>query len=243
MSGDENHPDNRSEAFGPAPVLAGVMSRLMKTPAQIMRDPLAGGWSGLSAHAISSLTENVSPIDGRYRVHPVTTLIAQARLSFYPDVRLIRMIDGTWPKPGLSIYFLARGETLYRLDGLPGSIDRFNTKSELAIAAGNVLDYLRFHCFFVHGEHGPFLLAESPDQSFMPEIPDLQLRDLLEDILRPPIITDMSRDGDFTCTAIVLYAGGIFNAVFRISRDGKLEMTDDDPIFTELPMKVHAPLR
>jgi hypothetical protein len=199
-------------------------------------------WNSVSGDELVGFLEEINPIDGKYKVSPQSTEVAWRPLPFYDSVALIRVRDNTWPNKKLNIYYLTDAGTLYRLVGTSPPIHEVNAKAPIKITEENVLDYLRFFCFFVRGEEGPFLIAESMDDPYLPQDIDPQTRTVIEGTIRPATYEGQNEQGFYLCDAVVYYSNALFIANFAIQPGGMIEMLDDEPIAADLPAKVDAPI-
>ncbi len=199
-------------------------------------------WNSVSGDELVGFLEEINPIDGKYKVSPQTTEVAWRPLPFYETVALIRVRDSSWPNKKLNIYYLTDAGTLYRLVGTSPPIHEVNAKAQIKLTEENVLEYLRFFCFFVRGEEGPFLIAESMDDPYMPQDIDEQTRTVIEGTIRPASYEGRNEQGFFLCDAVVYYSNALFIANFAVQPGGMIEMLDDEPIAADLPAKVEAPI-
>jgi len=193
----------------------------------------------LGAH----VREAVDPVDGGLPVDPSSTRTEVAMLPWYEAFRLVRLTDPAWPVEHLAIYYLVSpAGDLYRLNGTSPPIHEVNATAPLRLDGGNVLDYLRFFCFFVRGEEGPFHIAESVDDPVLPQEVDRKTRAVFEGTLRPATYEGRDGQGRFLCDAVVFYADALFFANFAVQPTGMTEMIDDEPIAADLPARIHAPI-
>lgn len=199
-------------------------------------------WNQVTGEELEGFISQVTPIDGKYQASSATTEVSWRPLSFYETVVLIRLKDRSWGKPKLAVYYLADQGTLYRLNGTSPPIHEVNAKSSLRITEDNVLDYLRFFCFYVRGEEGPFLIAETMDDPYIPKDMDAKTRAVIEGTVRPATYVGRNEQGYFLCDAVVYYANALFIANFAVQPSGMIEMLSDDPIAADLPVRVDAPV-
>lgn len=104
------------------------------------------------------------------------------------------------------------------------------------------MEYLRFFCFFVRGEEGPFYIAESMEDPGMPTEMDDTTRSVIEGTVRPASFEGMNEQGHFLCDAVVFYSNALFIANFAVQPTGMIEMLDDEPIAADLPVKIDKPV-
>lgn len=199
-------------------------------------------WNAVTGEELEGFISQVSPIDGKYQATTATTEVAWRPLPFYESVVLIRLRDRSWGKPKLAVYYLADQGTLYRLNGTSPPIHEVNAKSTIQINDDNVLEYLRFFCFFVRGEEGPFLIAESMDDPYIPTELDPKTHAVIEGTVRPASYEGRNEQGHFLCDAVVYYSNALFIANFAVQPTGMIEMLSDEPIAADLPVKVDAPV-
>ena len=199
-------------------------------------------WQPVQGEELSGFLEQINPVDGKYKVSADTTQVHWRSLPFYESVALIRVRDPNWVNKKLYIYFLTDQGNLFRLNGTSPPIHEVNAKAPVKITEANVLDYLRFFCFFVRGEEGPFYVAESMDDPNMPKDMDDTTRSVIEGSIRPASFEGMNEQGHYLCDAVVFYSNALFIANFAIQPGGMIEMLDDEPIAPDLPTKVDCPV-
>lgn len=199
-------------------------------------------WNPVTGEELEGFLAQVNPIDGKYQVNGKTTEVTWRPLSFYENVVLIRLRDRTWGKAKLSVYYLTDQGVLYRLNGTSPPIHEVNAKAPIRISEQNVLEYLRFFCFFVRGEEGPFLIAESMSDPYIPQSDDAKTRAVIEGTVRPASYEGRNEQGYFMCNAVVYYSNALFIATFAVRPGGMIEMLNDEPIAADLPVKVDAPV-
>lgn len=199
-------------------------------------------WNPVTGAELEGFLSQVSPIDGKYQGNPATTEVSWRSLPFYENVVLIRLRDKSWGKPKLSIYYLTDQGNLYRLNGTSPPIHEVNKKAPVQISEANVLEYLRFFCFFVRGEEGPFLIAESMNDPYLPITDDSKAKAVIEGTVRAATYEGRNEQGHFMCDAVVYYSNALFIANFSVQPSGMIEMLDDEPIAADLPVKVDAPV-
>jgi hypothetical protein len=199
-------------------------------------------WNPVTGEELEGFLSQINPIDGKYQVSGQTTEVGWRSLPFYDQVVLIRLRDKSWGKNRLSIYYLTDQGTLYRLNGTSPPIHEVNAKAPIKVTEQNVLDYLRFFCFFVRGEEGPFLIAESMNDPYIPQNMDPKTKSVIEGTVRPASFEGRNEQGYFMCDAVVYYSNALFIANFAVQPSGMIEMLNDEPIAADLPVKVDAPV-
>lgn len=199
-------------------------------------------WNPVQGDELAGFLDQINPIDGKYKVNPATTEVHWRMLPFYETVALIRVRDPNWVNRKLNIYYLTDQGNLFRLNGTSPPIHEVNAKAPIKINEKNVLDYLRFFCFFVRGEEGPFYVAESMEDPNMPVDMDETTRSVIEGTVRPATFAGMNDQGHFLADAVVFYSNALFIANFAIQPTGMIEMLDDEPIAADLPVRVDLPV-
>ncbi len=199
-------------------------------------------WNAVTGDELAGFLEQINPIDGKYKVSADSTQVHWRQLPFYDSVALIRVKDPNWVNQKLTIYYLTDQGNLFRLNGTSPPIHEVNAKAPIKVTEANVLEYLRFFCFFVRGEEGPFYIAETMDDPNMPTDMDDTTRSVVEGTVRGATFEGMNDQGHFLCDAVVFYSNALFIASFAVQPTGMIEMLDDEPIAADLPTKVDQPV-
>ena len=199
-------------------------------------------WHVVSPAEKKGFFDKVGIIDDKHQPSPETTDVHWRQLPFYKQVALVRLRDPNWDPHNLGIYYLTNKGELTRLDGTSPPIHMINAEAPIKVTEDNVLDYLRFFCFFVRGEEGPFLISETMDSFGMPQTMDDTSRKAIEGVLRPASYEGKNAEGHFLCDAIVFYSNALFLSNFAIQPSGMIEMMEDDPLVTDLPVRVEQPV-
>ncbi len=199
-------------------------------------------WNPVQGEELTGFLEQINPIDGKYRVAAESTEVHWRMLPFYESIALIRVRDPNWVNKKLNIYYLTDQGNLFRLNGTSPPIHEVNAKAPVKVNEENVLEYLRFFCYFVRGEEGPFYIAESMEDPNMPTEMDDTTRSVIEGTIRPSSFEGMNDQAHFLCDAVVFYSNALFIANFAVQPTGMIEMMDDEPIAADLPVKVESPI-
>lgn len=199
-------------------------------------------WNPVQGEELAGFLDQINPIGDKYSVTPNTTVVEWRPLPFYDQVALIRVKDPSWTPKNLFIYYLTDQGNLYWLNGTSPPIHEVNAKAPIKITDENVLDYLRFFCFFVRGEEGPFLIAESMEDTYIPKQLDDKTRMVIEGTVREASFESKDANGNWMCDAVVYYSNALFIANFSVQPSGMIEMLDDEPIAADLPVKIDAPV-
>lgn len=199
-------------------------------------------WTPVQGDELAGFLEQIDPIGGKHKVSVDSTQVSWRMLPFYDSVALIRVQDPNWMNKKLVIYYLTDQGNLFPLNGTSPPIHEVNAKAPIKVTEENVLEYLKFFCFFVRGEEGPFYIAESMDDPNMPANMDDTTRSVIEGTIREASFEGVNEQGHFLCDAVVFYSNALFIANFAVQPTGMIEMLDDEPIAADLPAKIEVPI-
>lgn len=199
-------------------------------------------WTPVQGDELAGFLDQIDPIDGKHKVSVDSTQVSWRMLPFYEKVALIQVKDPNWVNKKLTIYYLTDQGNLFRLNGTSPPIHEVNAKAPIKVTEENVLDYLKFFCFFVRGEEGPFYIAEDMSDPNMPSEMDDTTRSVIEGTIRDASFEGMNEQGHYLCDAVVFYSNALFIANFAIQPTGMIEMLDDEPIAADLPVKIEVPV-
>lgn len=194
-------------------------------------------WQQVAGGDVEPFVQQVSPIDNTLRLNAESAQVAWRALPFYQTAALIRAFDTTWPADRGPVWFLAQQGRMFRLNGLSAPIHEVNDLAPIKVTEENVLDYLKFFCFFVHGDEGPFTIVEEISDIDFTSEPDEAQRNVIQGALHAATYNGKTKEGNFAASGVVLYGNALFEAQFAIMPDGMIEMTDDEPIAADLPIK------
>jgi hypothetical protein len=199
-------------------------------------------WQTVAGAQMEPFLKMVNPIQGKFIANPESATVAWAQLPFYNSIALVKVDDTAWPANTGPFWFLAKQGRMFLLDGSSAPIHDANEADPIALNEGTALEYLRFFCYFVHGDEGPFLIVEginhpALDQSKL----EPTTRKVIEDAIRQAAFEGKTDDGAFEASAMVLYGNALFAARFSMTVNGMIEMIDDEPIAADLPVKKIKP--
>ncbi len=199
-------------------------------------------WQIVEGAATEPFVKSVNPIAGKHMVSVGSAKIEWRQLPFYKNVALVRVADSSWDKGIGPFWFLAKQGQMFHLDGSSTPIHEANELAPVEITEENALDYLRFFCYFVHGDEGPFLIIEDiEDDAFDHSKMDDAMRKVIEGSIQPASYEGKNEKGEFQTTGMVLYGDALFAARFSMTENGLIEMTDDEPIAADLPVTNKRP--
>ena len=191
----------------------------------------------LEAAEMAALADRLGPVDGK-GAFSTETLGEVFALDFYPRLDLIRLTDPAWLPEGVCVYLIQwKDDRLYRLNGTSPPIHEVNAKAPLKLTEALAADYLRFFCFFVRGDEGPFHICADTADPLLPS----EATGVAEHV-EPPRFYGADSDGKFRLSAPVFYSNAVFSADFLVAPTGMVEMLDDQPVTADLPAKIAAPL-
>lgn len=200
--------------------------------------PGAKGWSDLNdTYVVASIDKSEEmPWDER-----VTW--SSYRLPFYPDdtARILRANHPDWPAKKF-LYYLNHDDKLYWLNGSSSPIHEFNAKYTLSLAGDRAMAYLKFYCFFVRGEEGPFYVIDGRDAALLPQGMTQDEHQKLHAVFQGPRDWGFSEDDNRRISSQIYYSNAVFTADFNILPTGTVEMVDDWSVLWDLTAKVDAPL-
>jgi hypothetical protein len=184
----------------------------------------------------------INPIQGKFNASPATATVEWCQLPFYNTIALVRINDTAWPPGTGPFWFLAKQGRMFLLDGSSAPIHDANEADPVKVNEANALDYLRFFCYFVHGDEGPFLIVENIDHPALDKAKiDDAKRKVIEDALRPAAFEGKTEAGAYEASAMVLYGNALFSARFSMTENGMIEMIDDEPVAADLPVRKIKP--
>lgn len=194
----------------------------------------------------TELFARIDPIDGRLSLDGHVSL-AERSLPMYDDVRIFCLTSDRWDE-GLRVCYLTHEDNLFRLNGTSPPIHEVNSKAPIRITEENVLYYLSFFCFFVHGEEGPFYIVHDLEDKLLPKgfaeakserLPDSPSP---KQLFRRPRLFGQDEKGKWRLSALVHYSNSLFLADFLVHSTGMIDMNNDESLLADLPCRVHAPL-
>ncbi|HEY0955313.1 MAG TPA: hypothetical protein VGE36_11180 [Roseateles sp.] len=200
------------------------------------------GWTRFTDEQATNFLSDINPVDGRIRVTPRTTAVHFRPLPWYESEVLIRVRDPDWQTPNLALYYLSCEKSLMRLNGTAHPIHEVNAKAPIRLTDLNALDYLRFFCFFVRSDEGPFFIPAGVADPLLPAASIAVLSDDAKARLSLAKLMHIDEHGKFRCEATVYYGNALFNADFSVAPTGMIEMHSDSPICGDLPERIQAPL-
>jgi len=199
-------------------------------------------WQIVAGGQIKPFLDLVNPIQEKHIAKPETSEVKFAPLQFYKDIALVEVNDNSWPTGTGPFWFLAKQGKMFLLDGSSAPIHDANEAGPITVTENNILAYLDFFCFFVHGDEGPFFIIEDINHPALDTAKmDPGTKKTIENAILPASYEGKSEAGTFEASAMVLYGNALFSARFAITKTGMIEMIDDEPIAADLPVKKIKP--
>lgn len=199
-------------------------------------------WQKVDGAQLEPFLKLVNPIQGKHVASASSASVGWAQLPFYTTIGLVKVDDTVWPGNTGPFWFLAKQGRMFLLDGSSAPIHDANEADPIKVTEDNALEYLRFFCYFVHGDEGPFLIVEDINHPAIDQASlDPAMRKVIEEALRPAALEGKTPDGNIETSAMVLYGNALFAARFSMTENGMIEMIDDEPIAADLPVKKIKP--
>jgi len=195
-------------------------------------------WQKVTGAQMEAFLKLINPIQGRHSASPKSAALDACHPSFYASVTLMRVNDRAWAPNTGPFWFLAKPDVTLPLDGTSAPIHEANERDPIKITEKNALDYLRFFCYFVHGDEGPFLIIEDINHPGLDRGKlDNTTRKEIEGSLRKATFEGKTPGGALRASATLLYGSGLFFAQFSMTENGMVEMINDEPLAADLPVK------
>jgi hypothetical protein len=199
-------------------------------------------WQPVTGAQVEPFLKLINPVQGKFTAAPGTASVEWAQIPFYTTIALVRVNDTSWPPNTGPFWFLAKQGRMFLLDGSSAPIHDANEADPISVTEAKALEYLKFFCYFVHGDEGPFLIVEDLNHPALDKSKlDDSTRKVIEGALRPAAFEGKTDEGNLEASAMVLYGNALFSARFSISPNGMIEMIDDEPVAADLPVKKVKP--
>lgn len=183
-------------------------------------------------------------------VREASIRIRRKRLPFYSEHRLYELISNEAdqgrrsrtrstqilfaPDPSILPPSLARNSRdLIPLDGASAPIHSLNDGYRPTLAGDTALEYTRFFCGSVSGDHGFFHPVEGPDDLHWRGLSEDQ-RELVAKRLRPLRLWPNEPGQPMTIDGFVAYGYVLWHAEFRLEPAGEILMPSERPVLSHL---------
>lgn len=198
-------------------------------------------WTDVTGDELDGFVSQINPIDGNHNVNTSTTKVAWRPIPFYENVVLIRVTDPGFVPSKLKVFYMAKEDKLYRLDGQSLPIHQMNELAPANLTEDNIVDYVRFFCYFVRGEDGPFLVCEDANDPCIPK-GDAKTKAAVAGVVRDAEYQGRNERGNHMVDAIIFYGNALFQSNFEVQDSGMIEMLGDDAVTSELDVRPDLPL-
>ena len=199
-------------------------------------------WQKVSGAQVEPFLKLINPIQNKHTASPASATVEWCQLPFYTTVALVRVNDTAWAPNTGPFWFLAKQGRMFLLDGSSAPIHDANEADPVNVTEQTALDYLRFFCYFVHGDEGPFLVVEDIDHPALDKDKlEGATRKVIEGAIRPAAFEGKTGEGALEASAMVLYGNALFSARFSMTQNGMIEMIDDEPVAADLPVRKIKP--
>ncbi len=160
-------------------------------------------------------------------------------VSFYDHAALYEIELRREEERGVFAYLRTGGQTT-AIDGKSPQIHALNADGLLRIGSiRQAVEYLRFFVGALEGDGGRFQIVEEADDLLWTDpSPNASARDSVAGKLR---LLDLFEDGgDWVGSGTVVFGSGVYDADFEVLETGMVNMLNDTPIATDLPIHVES---
>lgn len=174
--------------------------------------------------------ELINPVED-VLLDPQQFEVLERELPFYHDVKLVSVHNlhtPEEPEDELNYFFLQHDNDIVMLKGHGEYIHEMNDTGTLKITSDNVCDYLKFFAAFSPDEDTlePFLIVEGAESEFLQGFNKVDRKRILKNYSGPRIIAEANQKR-FMIETRMIYAGDLYEAKFKITKDGDVAMLDD----------------
>ncbi|HPJ39496.1 MAG TPA: hypothetical protein PLT75_13700 [Spirochaetota bacterium] len=199
-------------------------------------------WKEVSTEEKGRIMGYINPVQGKYTLQKNSTQMKKAVLPFYEEAVLMEVSDSELPYHITPFWYLLYANRLFELDGSSTPIHEVNELDPVKVTKENAGEYVRFFCFFVHGEEGPFFIIEDSDHPVLDKkkMEYMMIKDIKNKCI-PLEYKGMPGDNTFELTGTVFYGNALFSALFTVTANGMIDMTDDEPLKADIPARKIKP--
>lgn len=193
------------------------------------------GWKAVEPKQKEAWMKVLAKAARRAGVEPPVhaSVIRYAPTPFYDDARLVEYQVN---RPGVVYTVVERHGEAYLLTGNVASLYEINSRFGLKLEnRAQVESYLQLYTGALQGPDGVFAVVHDP--ALLPwrwDVTQEQI-DAVDHGFRP-ISLRGSSDKGYQVEATVRHSTAVFRSQFFVHRDGKVDMTSDEPIATKLPL-------
>jgi hypothetical protein len=193
-------------------------------------------WNFVEGEAQAGIISKLNKEQNRYVLNSNTCRVVWRTLPFYAGATLVRVIDLSWRPLGLTSYFLGFRGQYRRVDGTRQLITFLNTNIPIRLNSQNVIDYLKFYCFFVRYRGRPFILVETVDDigQCIPPLSPEQISSVKSALY--PVMLHNPDGPEFRLSGIIRYNDMLFETKFTVSPNGQVSINEDHILGVLLPV-------
>lgn len=168
---------------------------------------------------------------------PAMVRILQHDLPFYKDHSLVEVTDHDSNPPRVVTIVLKKSDsTIHILNGTNEPIYALNDEVPIFLDEESAKLYARFFFHYVRGRHGSFQIVENTDEMNWREEPAPNARKALGKMISPlTLVDDLGGEG-FTFRASIIFKDSLFEASLNVSRDGLVNISDQELIVEDIPV-------
>ena len=239
---------NRARAYGACDRAEEMTRDLEHAEALAPSTSVRGAWwfPPLPADQLASLAADVPDIPtamldtlrqsvGRSLDIPQASRAHAHEICSLPHAWLIRLHCTDEQGRPRSAALLAHRDATLHLDGTAAPLHFASGQGWCRLEdAASAADYLRLFCNQLSAQDGVFRIVETPeDLPWSTAATRAARQDLAAHLL--PLAPHRNEDGSFETRATVLFGGALFAATLRL-KQGQVEMLDDEPLMSDLPV-------
>ncbi len=211
----------------------------------------------LSPDAAKELLTAIAP-----EIAPVTlpldkTLVQQAALPFYEDVKFVALTDMMLPPPNVR-YMLYKPGLVSLMNWTNEPIYSVNEKAPIKLDRKTLVPYAKFFFHYVRGQLGRFIIVEKPeDVDWLPNATAEEKAQVAAKLM-PVTYKGIGRDNLFTLTCTVVFKNALFKTDIKVApydldvfdpelnapehfTIGQMKLTNEELLLEDLNVPVDPP--
>lgn len=181
------------------------------------------------------LVKRINAAIGRNFFKPEKFGLSREKLPFYQDAELVRATSFS-ARPNVTKSYVCTQSDVFALDGSKEAIEEVNAKETLDLNDGTIIPYVTFFLNSLATPDGKFKLINTvSDIPFETAIDAETVRNLSILIKKP--VFEKKGEG-FSIEASILYAATLYQATISVSKDGNVDINDEQPVYSDLPISL-----
>ncbi len=165
-----------------------------------------------------------------------TTSVMVHDLSFYPGYFLAELSQNeSYPQKTRSVVASGQG-AVFVLNGTNDVVYKLNKAAPILLDDNTIIEYVRFFFSYVRGKHGRFLIVESVDDMNWREEPSIAGRKALAKMIEPVTLKSKNADGTYLFKANMIFKDSLFSADISVTKDGTMQMQNEELLVEEIPV-------